>query len=159
MMLSKMMDYMLYEASESKVSLAKDIGNIENYIGLERLRQGNNATINYRKTGDEGDQKIVPLLLLPLVENAFKHGIGLIDDPEIDIRLVVEKEGLLLLVQNKYNDKTIEIRDKTSGIGLVNLERRLKLLYPHKHSLYLSKNGDYFKASLKLNLHDQVSGC
>lgn len=158
--LSNLMHYMLYESDEEKVNLSKEIDYIQSYIDLQTLRFGHNVKILFTVNKPlPSDPCIEPMLLIPLIENAFKHGIGLIEEPEIDIRLCVEREGLLLLVQNKYNDKTIEIRDKTSGIGLVNLERRLKLLYPHKHSLYLSKNGAYFKASLKLNLHDQVSGC
>ncbi len=79
------------------------------------------------------------MLLIPLIENAFKHGIGLIHDPEIDIRLLVDQRELHLSVHNKYNDKVHDTRDKTSGIGLVNLERRLKILYPQKHSMSVSE--------------------
>lgn len=65
LMLSKMMDYMLYETSDSKVSLKKEIENIDNYIGLQRIRQGNEANIRYTVKGEITDQKIVPLVLLP----------------------------------------------------------------------------------------------
>ena len=158
--LSNLMHYMLYESDEEKVNLSKEIDYIQSYIDLQTLRFGHHVKILFTVNKPlPSDPCIEPMLLIPLIENAFKHGIGLIEDPEIDIRLNVEQDGLLLLVNNKYNDKTLATRDKTSGIGLVNLERRLKLLYPHKHSLTAVKNGTYFKASLKLNLHDQVSGC
>lgn len=158
--LSNLMHYMLYESDEEKVNLSKEIDYIQSYIDLQTLRFGHNVKIMFTVNKPlPSDPCIEPMLLIPLIENAFKHGIGLIDDPEIDIRIHVEKEGLQLMVHNKYNDKTLETRDKTSGIGLVNLERRLKLLYPHKHSMSVAKNGAYFKASLKLNLHDQVPGC
>lgn len=158
--LSNLMHYMLYESDQEKVNLSKEIDYIQSYIDLQTLRFGYNVKISFAVNKPlPSDPCIEPMLLIPLIENAFKHGIGLINDPEIDIRLNVEKEGVLLSVHNKYNDKVLETRDKTSGIGLVNLERRLKLLYPHKHSMSVSKNGAYFKASLKLNLHDQVSGC
>jgi LytS/YehU family sensor histidine kinase len=158
--LSNLMHYMLYESDQEKVNLSKEIDYIQSYIDLQTLRFGYNVRISFSVNRPlPSDPCIEPMLLIPLIENAFKHGIGLINDPEIDIRLNVEKEGVLLSVNNKYNDKVLEAKDKTSGIGLVNLERRLKLLYPHRHSMSLSKNGAYFKASLKLNLHDQVSGC
>lgn len=158
--LSNLMHYMLYESDEEKVNLSKEIDYIQSYIDLQTLRFGHNVKIMFTVNKPlPSDPCIEPMLLIPLIENAFKHGIGLIEDPEIDIRLNVEQDELLLLVNNKYNDRTLVTRDKTSGIGLVNLERRLKLLYPHKHSLTAAKNGTYFKASLKLNLHDQVSGC
>lgn len=158
--LSNLMHYMLYESDEEKVNLSKEIDYIQSYIDLQTLRFGHNVRIMFTVNKPlPADPCIEPMLLIPLIENAFKHGIGMIDDPEIIIKLQVEKEGLELFVKNKYNDATLETKDKTSGIGLVNLERRLKLLYPHKHTLHAIKNGTYFKASLKLNLHDQVPGC
>ena len=160
MELSNLMHYMLYESDEEKVNLSKEIDYIQSYIDLQTLRFGHNVKIKFAVNKPlPSDPCIEPMLLIPLIENAFKHGIGLIDAPEIDIQLHVEKEELALLVRNKYNDTTMETRDKTSGIGLVNLERRLKLLYPQKYSMNVSKNGTYFKASLKLNLHDQVPCC
>jgi two-component system, LytTR family, sensor kinase len=150
MMLSKMMDYMLYEASESKVSLAKDIENIENYIGLERLRQGNNAAINYRKTGDEDDQKIVPLLLLPLVENAFKHGINQqIKGAFVDIVLEIEKNKIRFSVENNF----VENSDtQNHGIGLENLKKRLELHYKGNYALNTSRWQKLHRAMLEINL-------
>jgi LytS/YehU family sensor histidine kinase len=158
--LSNLMHYMLYESDQEKVNLSKEIDYIQSYIDLQTLRFGHNVKIMFSVNQPlPSDPCIEPMLLIPLIENAFKHGIGLINDPEIDIRLQVETGQVQLSVHNKYNDKLLETRDKTSGIGLVNLERRLKLLYPHKHTMSVSKNGAYFKASLKLNLHDSVFGC
>jgi two-component system, LytTR family, sensor kinase len=158
--LSNLMHYMLYESDEEKVNLSKEIDYIQSYIDLQTLRFGHNVKIMFTVNKPlPTDPCIEPMLLIPLIENAFKHGIGMINDPEIDIKLQVEKDALELFVKNKYNAATTETKDKTSGIGLVNLERRLKLLYPHKHTLHAMKNGTYFKASLKLNMHDQVPGC
>jgi sensor histidine kinase YesM len=158
--LSNLMHYMLYESDEEKVNLSKEIDYIKSYIDLQTLRFGYNVKITFTVNKPIPTELCIePMLLIPLIENAFKHGIGLIDEPEIGMQLQVEKEHLTLSVQNKYNDITLPTRDKTSGIGLVNLERRLKLLYPGKHELLIKKNGTYFKASLKLNLHDQMPGC
>jgi sensor histidine kinase YesM len=158
--LSNLMHYMLYESDQEKVNLSKEIDYIQSYIDLQTLRFGHNVRIAFKVNEPlPADPCIEPMLLIPLIENAFKHGIGLIEDPEIDIQLQVEKERILLSVRNKYNVTTQETKDRTSGIGLVNLERRLKLLYPHKHILDIAPNGAYFKASLKLDIHDQVSRC
>jgi LytS/YehU family sensor histidine kinase len=157
--LSNLMHYMLYESDQEKVSLSKEIAYIQSYIDLQTLRFGYHVKIVFTVNQPlPADPCIEPMLLIPLIENAFKHGIGLIEDPEITILLQVEKETLILSVTNKYNDSSLQTKDKTSGIGLVNLERRLKLLYPHKHDLHISRNGSFFKASLKLQLHDQVPG-
>jgi LytS/YehU family sensor histidine kinase len=95
---------------------------------------------------------IEPMLLIPLIENAFKHGIGLIEDPEINITLKLDGNRLSLEVRNKYNLYTQEVKDKVTGIGLTNLVRRLKLLYPERHEITAEKNGHWFNASLKIQL-------
>ena len=95
---------------------------------------------------------IEPMLLIPFIENAFKHGTGLIQQPEIDISLEVKKGILDFRVKNKYNGESTEIKDKTSGIGLANVARRLNLLYDKKHILETSKQDGWFTASLQLKL-------
>lgn len=158
--LSHLMHYMLYESDQEKVNLSKEIDYIQSYIDLQTLRFGHTVRIFFKvHKPEDSDPCIEPMLLIPLIENAFKHGIGIIDDPEIDIQLHVEKDVLVLQVNNKFNNLTVDTKDKTSGIGLVNLERRLKLLYPHKHTLNNTKNGSLYAASLKLQLHDKVPGC
>lgn len=159
MELSNLLHYMLYESDEEKVSIRKEINYLQSYIDLQTLRFGHQVRILFTANEPEEHLCIEPMLLIPLVENAFKHGIGMIDDPEINIKLDVQKSDLLLFVKNKYNAMTVESKDRTSGIGLNNLERRLNLLYPGRHAISAVKNGQYFKASLKINLHDQVSGC
>lgn len=150
LMLSKMMDYMLYETSESKVSLKKEIENLENYLGLERIRQGNQAKINFSIIGEIKEQKIVPLILLPLIENAFKHGVNqLIHGAYINIQLMISEETLELSVENNY--KTNEAH-KSHGIGLINLHKQLALFYKGKHELLVQKDTHLYQAFLKLNL-------
>lgn len=150
LMLSKMMDYMLYETSESKVSLQKEIENIENYIGLERIRQGNQAIIEYSVFGQPEEKKIVPLILLPIIENAFKHGISqLIHGAWVRIKINILPDQLELEAENNYKKKT---EDKNHGIGLSNLKKQLDVFYPGRHELIVRDDGEVYQCRLKLGL-------
>ncbi len=84
------------------------------------------------------------MLLIPFVENAFKHGTGMIEDARIDIELRTKSPVLQFMVRNKFNADSEEIKDKTSGIGLTNVKRRLNLLYGGLHSLLITKKDDWF---------------
>lgn len=151
--LSNLLHYMLYESDEEKVSISKEIDYIQSYIDLQTLRFGHHVRISFEAIKPDDDFTIEPMLLIPLIENAFKHGIGMIEDPEIIVQLKVIKDEVMLMVQNKFNKGSGETKDKTSGIGLNNLDRRLKLLYPNRHALQLASNGTYYNASLKIQMH------
>ena len=109
------------------------------------------------------DYDIEPMLLIPFVENAFKHGTGFVTKAagsnlilyniaEIDIELIAEKGVLNFSVRNRYSDDSNETRDKTSGIGLANVKRRLNLLYHNRHSLRVEKKDGWFNTSLEIIL-------
>jgi two-component system LytT family sensor kinase len=93
------------------------------------------------------------MLLIPFVENAFKHGVGMIERPCIEITLRVKDGVLYFFVKNRYNPESSEIKDKSSGIGLGNVSRRLDLLYGRQHVLLVSRSEGSFTVSLQLNLH------
>ena len=93
------------------------------------------------------------MLLIPFVENAFKHGVGIIEDPFIEVRLQVLADVLHFTVRNRFNPLSAELRDKTSGIGLGNVRRRLNLLYGAQQELNVTHGSDWFIVDLKLNLH------
>jgi two-component system, LytTR family, sensor kinase len=153
MRLSKMMDYMLYESDDALVYLKKEIENIENYVEIEKIRQGNNAAIKFQVEGTAAAQKIVPLLLLPLIENSFKHGINtLIKDAYLDIHLLVDPGSVFLRVNNSYKRVDNAAGEGRNGIGLHNLKRRLELFYPGKYELSTNGQNNIFAASLKINL-------
>jgi LytS/YehU family sensor histidine kinase len=97
--------------------------------------------------------EIEPMLLIPFVENAFKHGVGMIERPAIDIDLKVEGGILHFSVRNRYNPASAEVRDKSSGIGLGNVSRRLKLLYGNQQVLHISRDEGWFIVTLEINLH------
>jgi len=150
--LSSLLRYMLYE-TEERVPLQKEIEYLQSYIGLQSQRFGNKVTIKACMEKARGHYEIEPMLLIPFVENAFKHGTGFIENAEIDIDLRTEKNMLSFLVRNKFNEDARELKDKSSGIGLVNVQRRLDLLYANKHSLLITKQDDWFVVSLQIVLH------
>ena len=151
--LSALMQYMLYETDEERVSLIKEADYLQSYIDLQRQRFGAKVPVTVSLEIPDGFYEIEPMLLIPFVENAFKHGVGMIEHPAIEIRLDI-KEGILhFSVRNRFNPDSAEIRDKTSGIGLGNVSRRLKLLYGNQHVLHISQEGGWFAVLLELNLH------
>lgn len=164
--LSSLMRYMVYEADEETVALEKEIEYLQSYIDLQQQRVGKNVKIatNFEKI--ESGYNIEPMLLIPFVENAFKHGTGFISInkvegsdlvlytmAEINITLTAEKGVLKFTVRNRCNEDTSEPKDKTSGVGLTNVKRRLNLLYDKSHILKIDKNDGWFTVSLQLNMH------
>ena len=149
--LSEMMEYMLNDTSEIKVSVEKEVKNLSNYLEIERIRQGNNATIEFSINGDYHNKKIMPLLLLPLLENAVKHGINKsISGAYLIAELKIKNQQLTFTVEN--NKSTIITKDKREGIGLQNLAKRLDLLYKSKHQLLISDSVRKYRVELKIEL-------
>ena len=148
--LSTLLQYMLYETDEEKVLLRNEIEYLESYIDLQSQRFGNKIQIIRSISVKDNYQTIEPMLLIPFVENAFKHGTGMIENARILIELKAEKKVLYFTVQNKFNPASEEVRDKTSGIGLTNVKRRLKLLYGKKHDLQIGKSNELFTTNLKI---------
>lgn len=151
--LSSLMRYMLYEADEDTVPLDKEIDYLQSYIDLQQQRFGAKVQVNVSMQLPENGYDIEPMLLIPFVENAFKHGTGLIQDARIDIELRAKQGLLQFSVMNRYNTEYEEVKDKTSGIGLTNVKRRLNLLYKDKYQLLINKKDGWFVVSLQLHLH------
>jgi LytS/YehU family sensor histidine kinase len=127
---------------------------IRSYIDLQTMRFGDSVKILFMVQPGNYSHIIEPMLLIPLIENAFKHGVNVADEPEINIELAVAEKEVSLTVSNKTIPYTAQVADKTKGIGLTNLERRLKILYPGKHRLAAQKEGNWYHASLKILTHD-----
>jgi hypothetical protein len=151
--LSGLLRYMLYETDEEKFTLGRELEYLESYIELQQLRFGEGVELQLQKELDEkaGGCRIEPMLLVPFVENAFKHGIGLVPDPFIKIMLRVQDAGLFLSVSNNYSRNNFS-KDKNSGIGLLNVRNRLQLLYPGEFSLDIRDNGEIYRVELNLDL-------
>lgn len=152
--LSSLMRYMLYETGEQKVSLEKETDYLQSYIDLQLQRFGKKLSVNTMISPADKQYEIEPMLLIPFVENAFKHGTGMIDHPQIDISLQALNNILFFSVKNKFDPASLETKDDTSGIGLTNVQRRLDLLYHNKkHELIISRDNNIFSISLQIHLN------
>ena len=151
--LSSLLRYMLYETDEEKVLLEREVEYLQSYIDLQKQRFGSKVKVNLCIEKFDKSYLIEPMLLIPFVENAFKHGTGLIPNAEISIELKGKNNLLQFMVSNYYDSTIREIKDKTSGIGLQNVRRRLNLLYKKEHTLLITNKENRFSVSLQLNLH------
>ncbi|HQU58537.1 MAG: histidine kinase [Phaeodactylibacter sp.] len=150
--LSELMRYMLYESADAQVPLDKEVEYLKNYVELQKLRFEEDVDIRLKIEGIARGQLIEPMLMIPFVENAFKHGVGLVSAPVIDISLRLEETSLAFSVRNKIGPELPEDKDNSSGIGLRNVKRRLELLYPDSHRLRLDREGEWFVAELELDV-------
>lgn len=148
--LSELMRYILYESADRQVPLDKEVDYLKNYVELQQLRFEEDVDIRLRIEGQPSSQLIEPMLMIPFVENAFKHGVGLTENPVIDIALSFDEQGLHFSVKNKIAPEMPEDKDDSSGIGLKNVKRRLELLYPDRHRLEVAEQGEWFIVSLTL---------
>lgn len=153
--LSELMRYLLYESGDVHVLLEKEIAYLENYVELQTIRFGEDVDIRLRVEGSATGQFIEPMLLIPFVENAFKHGVGLIQDPVIDILLSIREHELFFSISNKIAPETEACKDSASGIGLKNVKRRLELLYPEQHRLDIHHADDLFTVQLTIHFCDK----
>jgi hypothetical protein len=143
--LSELMRYMLYETTEGKVPLESEINYLQSYIDLQKLRFQDRIPVVFEFSLDQQKKVFIePMLLIPFVENAFKHGAGWMEKPTIEIQIIQKLNQLELLVKNRFNTHLPLNKDQDSGIGLANVSRRLGLLYPQKHQLSTSVTVDHF---------------
>lgn len=153
--LSEILDFILYQSNQSEISIEKEIELIEGFIELETLRYGDILNVTFDYQTDDSMAKISPLILLPFVENAFKHGAaGNMENPTIDIQLNVDKRKLYFRVDN--NKPKVALSKKESmrgGIGTKNLKRQLELNYPNKYALDVQNSDQEYKISLTLDLN------
>ena len=149
---SSLMQYMLYETDEEKVILQSEIEYLQSYIDLQQQRFSEKLKLHVSLKVKENWHAIEPMLLIPFVENAFKHGTGIVQNPEIEIELKAENGKLYFIVRNRFIE-TETTKDKTSGIGLANVKRRLELLYYNRHHFTINKTDNWFTASLGLTFN------
>jgi LytS/YehU family sensor histidine kinase len=148
--LSDIMRYFVEEATKEWVSVKAELDFIKDYIEVERIRLPHNLQIRWKCSGEVGDQLIPPIVFIPLVENAFKHGVDKIkQNNEIEIGVEVDNKGLKFTVRNliqNHNGRT------NSGTGLANLKKRLTLLYEDNYTLTTAQEADHYVAQLSIPL-------
>ncbi len=153
--LSKILRFMLYEAGGEFIAIEQELKIISDYIDLEKLRYDESLRVNFNYNIEDMKQAIPPLLLIPLVENAFKHGVSETrNQPFVDIHLSVNQRQLMLVVKNSTESFESEVKIK-EHIGLTNLRRQLQLLYTD-YNLSLQPGKSIFTATLKINLASHV---
>ncbi|MEZ4902656.1 MAG: histidine kinase [Spirosomataceae bacterium] len=150
--MSDLLRYMLYDSDDTKIQLDKEVNYLKSYVDLQQMRFGNKVRVDMDFEIAGNHLALEPMLLIPFVENAFKHGTGLIRQPAIQIALSTTPKTIRFRVQNRFNSEFSESKDNSSGIGLTNVKRRLELLYPDKHSLKISQEKDLFITDLEITL-------
>lgn len=143
--LSDMMRYSIYEGEKETVSIQEEIEFLKNYITLHKMRYHKEITVDFKCDVDR-NLKIVPLLFIILLENAFKHGVeNLKDNAYINMNLTTSQNEIRFAIENNY-----EKAENSSGIGLRNLKRRLELIYPHQHKLTFLVTENVYQVQLIL---------
>ncbi len=150
--LSNLLRYVLYECNAPEVPLAQEIQFLKNYVALEQLRYGGRLEVSLNFTGNIHAQRIAPLLLIPFLENAFKHGTSeQLDQAWVSLNLAVEGHTLTFQLLNS-RDPEASAALLAGGIGLQNVRRRLELLYPDRYDLQVLPEEDTFLVNLRLVL-------
>ncbi len=148
--LSGLLDYLIYQGENERVSLRKETDLIRNYIELETLRYGDRLDLDFQVSGDPENIRIAPLLLIPLVENAFKHGISRSRQPQsLILKLEISRRNVDFYIENT-KPPVRDPKPATGGLGLENLRKRLEILYPGKHTLEIEEEATRYATRLKL---------
>lgn len=156
--LSGLLDYMIYKSNDKFVPLDKELEILGNYIDLEKLRYNNRLDFDYQIQGEAGSHKIAPLIMLPFIENSFKHGAS--NDrtkPKIRIEIKINNHCLTLNVVNSVRGEKKKDESLCEGIGLKNVQRRLDLIYPEMYKLEIDKSEKEFNVKLEICWSDETS--
>ncbi len=154
--LKQTVQYMVSECNHAYVPLKNELNMIANYIELEKIRYGNRLSMQVEMMNPDGNQLIAPLLMIPFVENSFKHGVSqMLDHPRISLKIYVERNVLHFYLNNSKPPDT-ENQIQRKGIGLENVRKRLELLYPGKHNLLILTEGDTFTVQMEISLTEYI---
>lgn len=151
--ISELMRYILESSKNKKVALTQEIEFVKNYLALEKLRLSVHSDISLNLSGTPDEKTIAPMLLIPFVENSFKHGISASTTPNyVYIDLKIKGNDLFFSIENNKRE-SYKTKDLTSSkSGLKNVVRRLELIYPDKHQLDINENKTSYKVNLKIRL-------
>ncbi|WP_456866202.1 sensor histidine kinase [Galbibacter sp. BG1] len=148
--LSDMMRYSIYEGEKDWVTLKSELDYLKNYIELQEIRYHKKSDVQFNHNIENPDAKVMPLLFIILLENAFKHGLeNLEKNAYIHVDLTENKNEVLFVIENNFE---LQQTSNQEGIGLKNLKKRLALVYPKKHTLSFDVNSNIYKVTLSLKL-------
>lgn len=148
--LSELMRYSIYEGEKNAVTLSEEISYLKNYIELHKMRYHKEIAIQFKTDVADDNIKTRPLLLIILLENAFKHGVeNMTDKAYVNVDLSSHNNKLIFKIENNFDANQIS---NTGGFGLKNLKRRLQLAYPDRHKFFVTKANSVYKAQLELQL-------
>lgn len=149
--LAELLDYMIYKSKNKLVPLVNELEIAEGYIELEKMRYSERLKLSYKVTGEADKHQIAPLILLPFIENCFKHGASKDRiNPVINIEIDISSALLTLKAVNSIPEKKEQEQAEKEGIGLSNVKRRLDLIYPGKYELEIKSNTRLFEVELKI---------
>lgn len=152
--LSEIMRYMIYDSNAAEVSLSRELNYLKDYIDLQRLRLSKKVDVQFLVSGNADGLLIAPMMLIPFVENVFKHGVSYAGETFIHLEIAIENNSLSFSTRNRIFVRKDE-PEQSSGVGLVNVQKRLLLLYPDRHNLTIKTDNDEFVVNLKIDLnHD-----
>jgi LytS/YehU family sensor histidine kinase len=153
MKLSRLMRYLLYESEHGQTPLSHEVNFMKHYIDLMRLRISPKVELKIDLPENDNGLKVPPLLFIPFIENAFKHGISYREKSFIDIAMQTENNRIIFVCRNSVTMGTGASPDENhSGIGLENVKKRLNLLFPGKHELKISKTDNEFLVDLRIEV-------
>jgi hypothetical protein len=149
--LSGMMRYVVTDTVAEFVPLDKEISYTNDYIELQKMRLTKTLQLTYSVTGNPAEKKIAPVILMPFIENAFKHGVNPDQESYIRVAIDIREDSLVLAVENQKVTAGNDVHVK-SGVGIENTKERLKLLYPEKYTLFINEDTNQYRVQLTLQL-------
>jgi two-component system sensor histidine kinase AlgZ len=148
--LSDMMRYSIYDGQKSSVTIAEEVDYLKNYIELHKMRYHKEINIEFNTDIQDETSKVMPLLFIILLENAFKHGVeNLHEHAFVNVNLIANQKEIHFTVENNFDVESVATE---KGIGLKNLQRRLQLVYPKKHSVSFASKENIYKSELTIQL-------
>ena len=157
--LSALLSYMLYDAKEETISIEKEVDYIKNYINLEKIRYGERLDVQLNVYNNVKDVQVPPLLVLPLVENAFKHGVSKsLAESWVHIDISLKDKSLIFKIENSISEEKVDTNGFGNGLGLENLRKRLEILYPDSFELKTMQDECSYLAVLRLDSDKYTEG-
>jgi LytS/YehU family sensor histidine kinase len=140
---------MLYETMAEKILLSQEIEYIEKYIALQKIRTANADYVHFSVTGNVGNKMVAPMVFIPFIENAFKHTNNKKLENAIAIHIIISNKTIQLVCENKFDLKPA-VRLPGSGLGNELIQKRLRLIYPEKHTLEVNKTNELYTVNLTI---------